>query len=69
MITENQLEQLCIEWFQSIDYSYVCGYDIAPGGADEAIELCLKQADELGRTMFGHVTVEKKKPRAQKVNA
>jgi len=33
MITENQLEQLCIEWFQSIDYNYVCGYDITPDGA------------------------------------
>ena len=31
MITEDQLEQLCLEWFQSIDYDYVCGYDIAPG--------------------------------------
>lgn len=33
MITEDQLEQLCIEWFQSIGYDYVCGYDIAPDGA------------------------------------
>ncbi len=32
MITEDQLEQLCIEWFQSIGYDYVCGYDIAPDG-------------------------------------
>ena len=31
-ITEDQLEQLCIEWFQSIGYEYVCGYDIAPDG-------------------------------------
>ena len=30
MITEDQLEQLCLEWFQSIGYDYVCGYDIAP---------------------------------------
>jgi len=32
MITEDQLEQLCLTWFQSIGYDYVCGYDIAPDG-------------------------------------
>ncbi len=32
MITENQLEQLCLNWFQSIGYDYICGYDIAPDG-------------------------------------
>ncbi|MES9901869.1 MAG: type I restriction endonuclease subunit R [Sedimenticola sp.] len=32
MITEDQLEQLCLEWFQSIGYDYTCGYDIAPDG-------------------------------------
>ena len=32
MITEDQLEKLCIDWFQTIGYSYVCGYDIAPDG-------------------------------------
>ncbi len=32
MITEDQLEQLCLEWFQSIGYNYICGYDIAPDG-------------------------------------
>ncbi|RLA44541.1 MAG: hypothetical protein DRR06_09430 [Gammaproteobacteria bacterium] len=31
MITEDQLEQLCLDWFQSIGYDYICGYDIAPG--------------------------------------
>ncbi|MDX1472275.1 MAG: type I restriction endonuclease, partial [Flavobacteriaceae bacterium] len=31
MITEDQLEQLSIEWFNSIGYDYICGYDIAPG--------------------------------------
>ncbi|MBL4608959.1 MAG: type I restriction endonuclease subunit R, partial [Pseudomonadales bacterium] len=30
-MTEDQLEQLCLDWFQSIGYDYVCGYDIAPG--------------------------------------
>lgn len=30
MITEDQLEQLCLEWFQSIGYDTICGYDIAP---------------------------------------
>ena len=33
MITEDQLEQLCLEWFQSIGYDYILGYDIAPDGA------------------------------------
>ncbi|MEW8606971.1 MAG: type I restriction endonuclease, partial [Candidatus Thiodiazotropha sp.] len=32
MITEDQLEQLCLNWFQSIGYDYICGYDIAPDG-------------------------------------
>ena len=30
MITENQLEKLCLGWFQGIGYEYTCGYDIAP---------------------------------------
>lgn len=30
MITEDQLEQLCLNWFKEIGYDYVCGYDIAP---------------------------------------
>jgi len=32
VITEDQLEQLCLDWFTSIGYGYVCGYDIAPDG-------------------------------------
>jgi len=32
MITEDQLEQLCLDWFQSIGYDYICGYEIAPDG-------------------------------------
>ena len=32
MITEDQLEQLCLDWFKSIGYGYVCGYDMAPDG-------------------------------------
>ena len=32
MITEDQLEQLCLDWFQSIGYNTICGYDIAPDG-------------------------------------
>lgn len=31
VITEDQLEQLCLEWFQTIGYDTICGYDIAPG--------------------------------------
>ncbi len=32
MITEDQLEQLCLDWFKSVGYDYICGYDIAPDG-------------------------------------
>ena len=32
MFTEDQLEQLCLDWFRSIGYDYICGYDIAPDG-------------------------------------
>ncbi|MBR7747764.1 type I restriction endonuclease subunit R [Undibacterium sp. BYS107W] len=32
-MTEDQLEQLCLSWFQEIGYDYVCGYDIAPEGS------------------------------------
>ncbi len=31
MITEDQLEQLCLRWFKETGYEVVCGYDIAPG--------------------------------------
>ncbi|SGZ04000.1 type I restriction endonuclease subunit R [Moritella viscosa] len=33
MITEEQLEQLCLDWFRYVGYDYVCGYDIAPDGS------------------------------------
>lgn len=33
MITEDQLEQLCIDWFKETGYQYANGYDIAPDGA------------------------------------
>jgi type I restriction enzyme R subunit len=32
VITEDQLEQLCLEWFKTNGYDYICGYDIAPDG-------------------------------------
>ncbi|OAI08443.1 type I restriction endonuclease subunit R [Methylomonas methanica] len=32
MISEDQLEQLCLTWFQAIGYDSVNGYDIAPDG-------------------------------------
>ncbi len=32
MITEDQLEQLCIDWFKETGYEYANGYDIAPDG-------------------------------------
>ena len=39
MITEDQLEQLCLDWFKAIGYEYACGYDIAPDGvAPERID-------------------------------
>lgn len=33
MITEDQLEQLCLEWFNHLGYTCLSGYDIAPDGA------------------------------------
>ena len=30
MITEDQLEHLCIDWFKELGWEYECGYDIAP---------------------------------------
>ncbi|MCM2348639.1 MAG: type I restriction endonuclease subunit R [Bacteriovoracaceae bacterium] len=30
MITEDQLEELCIDWFKELGWDYECGYDIAP---------------------------------------
>ncbi len=32
MITENQLELLCIDWFKELSYEYQLGYDIQPDG-------------------------------------
>ena len=32
MITEDQLEQLCIDWFKETGYEYAYGLDIAPDG-------------------------------------
>ncbi len=33
MITEDQLEQLTIQWFQDIGWSYANGAELAPEGA------------------------------------
>lgn len=33
MLTENQLETLCLEWFQSIGWEHVHGPDISPDGS------------------------------------
>ena len=30
MITEDHLEQLCIDWLKELGWDYECGYDIAP---------------------------------------
>ncbi|USD67709.1 type I restriction endonuclease subunit R [Vibrio sp. SCSIO 43136] len=47
MITEDQLEQHCLNWFTDIGYQYVCGYDIAPDGSsperDDYHQVVLKQ--------------------------
>uniref|UniRef100_UPI0018A137CF type I restriction endonuclease n=1 Tax=Vibrio parahaemolyticus TaxID=670 RepID=UPI0018A137CF len=32
MITEDQLEQQCLDWFKELGYQYQNGYDIAPDG-------------------------------------
>ena len=31
MITEDHLEQECLNWFRELDWQVLCGYDIAPG--------------------------------------
>ena len=33
MITEDQLEQECLEWFKELEWQVLCGYDIASGEA------------------------------------
>ncbi|HBC3848181.1 TPA: type I restriction endonuclease subunit R [Vibrio cholerae] len=47
MITEDQLEQLCLGWFTSQGYLYKNGYDIAPDGdspeRDDYHQVMLKQ--------------------------
>lgn len=30
MMNEDQLEELCIDWFKETGWNYICGYDIAP---------------------------------------
>jgi len=32
MINEDQLEQLCLDWFRDVGFDYANGYDIAPDG-------------------------------------
>jgi len=29
MITEDQLEQLCLDWFKTIGYDYVCDFELS----------------------------------------
>ncbi|MCL4120544.1 UNVERIFIED_CONTAM: hypothetical protein GTU68_041409 [Idotea baltica] len=47
MINEDQLEQLCLDWFMGLGYQYKCGYDIAPDGhsaeRDDYHQVVLKQ--------------------------
>ena len=47
MITEDQLEQHCLDWFISQGYHYKNGYDIAPDGdnpeRDDYHQVVLKQ--------------------------
>ncbi|HBV76928.1 MULTISPECIES: type I restriction endonuclease subunit R [Vibrio] len=46
-ITEDQLEQLCLDWFKEQNYTYLNGYDIAPDGIsperDDYHQVVLKQ--------------------------
>ncbi len=46
-ITEDQLEQLCLDWFTDQGYLYINGYDIAPDGdaseRDDYHQVVLKQ--------------------------
>jgi uncharacterized protein with PIN domain len=37
MITEDQLERLCLKWFRAIGYDYVYGYDIAPDKVNDEV--------------------------------
>ena len=37
MITEDQLEQQCLDWFKELGYQYQNGYDIAPDGDTEVV--------------------------------
>ncbi|MBT8155144.1 type I restriction endonuclease subunit R [Epibacterium ulvae] len=32
LISEDQLEKMCLSWFEDVGYDYICGYDIAPDG-------------------------------------
>lgn len=58
MITEDQLEQLCLDWFKYIGYDYVCGYDIAPDKVNgEAREGALGYGDSPERTVYGQVVL------------
>ncbi|NMV21680.1 hypothetical protein HKB23_04610, partial [Vibrio parahaemolyticus] len=47
MITEDQLEQLCLDWFTDQGYLYKNGYDIAPDSdspeRDDYHQVVLKQ--------------------------
>ena len=36
MITEDQLEKLCLDWFREGGYEYVNGYDIAHDGVPQS---------------------------------
>ena len=34
LVTEDQVEQLSIDWFKELGYQCKCGYDIAPDGKE-----------------------------------
>ncbi len=34
LVTEDQVEQISIDWFKELGYQYKCGYDIAPEGEE-----------------------------------
>jgi len=61
MITEDQLEQLTLEWFQSIGYDYICGYDIAPDKENgEARESALGYGDSPERVDYRQIVLHER---------
>ncbi|UUM32369.1 hypothetical protein [Vibrio japonicus] len=50
MITEDQLEQQCLDWFKELDYQYQNGYDIAPDLVSALVTNCASLHCRLAET-------------------